>query len=134
MALLVDSEDTVPDGVGVWNYLPRGKPSAANDDSAHLMVRCMESWFFADRDNLIDFFGRDIRARDIPKSDNVENIAKDDVYRKLERATRECQKGKYDKGKHSYNTLARLDPAKVAAASPHAMRLLQTLRDRANGG
>ena len=46
----------------------------------------------------------------------------------LQRATKDCQKGEYDKGQHSFQILARIDPAKVRMASSiHAERFLQVL-------
>jgi hypothetical protein len=45
----------------------------------------------------------------------------------LERATAACRKG-YAKGKVSFELLARIDPARVEAACPHARALLDRLR------
>jgi hypothetical protein len=39
-------------------------------------------------------------------------------------------KGRYDKGSHSFELLALVDPKKVAGASPHAKRLFDTLRKK----
>ena len=59
---------------------------------------------------------------------DVENIAKADLYKGLANATRHCTKGRYGKGRHSFGILARVDPHKIIAASPHAKRLIDTLR------
>jgi hypothetical protein len=46
----------------------------------------------------------------------------------MKQATKDCQKGEYSKGQHSFQILALIDPAKVRAASPkHAGRLLDVL-------
>jgi hypothetical protein len=56
--LLVDSEDPVQDGMAPWTHLAAregdgwSRPAAAVDDTAHLMVQCMEAWFLADKDTL----------------------------------------------------------------------------------
>lgn len=52
VVLLVDSEGPVG-GVPAWRHLHNRdgwtKPDEAGDDSAHLMVEVMESWFLADK-------------------------------------------------------------------------------------
>ena len=103
------------------------QPSAAMDDSAQLMVQCMEAWFVADRQSLSDYFGKDFKAAALPARD-VEAISKDDLVRTLERATKSCSKGAYRKGLHSFELLECLDPSKVMESSPHARRLIDTLR------
>ena len=131
IVLLVDSEDSV--GVkGSWAHLKRrdnwNKPVAATDKNAHLMVQCMESWFLADQDELAAFFGDGFNQGALPARPEVEDIPKQDVLNGLKAATRNCgKKGNYDKGQHSFKILARLDPAKVTASSPHAKRLIETL-------
>lgn len=58
----------------------------------------------------------------------MEDISKKDVLDSLKAASRHCgKKGKYDKGQHSFEILASLDPEKVTAASPHAKRLIETM-------
>ena len=50
----------------------------------------------------------------------------------LKAATRRCdKKGNYDKGPHSFEILARIDPVRVRNASPHAERLVKTLLEKA---
>lgn len=132
IVLLVDSEDSVGVEAGSWAHLKRrdnwDKPAAATDDNAHLMAQCMESWFLADKDKLAAFFGDGFNRGALPARPEVENISKKDVLASLKAASRHCgKKGKYDKGQHSFKILARLDPEKVTAASPHARRLVETL-------
>lgn len=133
--LLVDSEDPVADGAGSWEHLEDrdnwDRPAAADDSNAYLMVQCMEAWFIADHNTLAGFFGQDFNAGALPAREDVENIRKPDLYTALENATRMCRKGKYGKGRHSFDILAQLDPMKVTAASPHAKRLVDTLLDKA---
>lgn len=132
IVLLVDSEDSVGVEESSWAHLKRrdnwDKPVAATDDNAHLMVQCMESWFLADKDKLATFFGDGFHRKALPARPEVEDISKKDVLDSLKAASRHCgKKGKYDKGQHSFEILASLDPAKVTAASPHAKRLIETL-------
>ena len=77
------------------------------DDTAQLMVQCMEAWFVADRQSLGAYFGKDFKAAALPKRDDVEAIAKDDLLRTLKQATMPCSKGKgtYRKGRNRSNFL-----------------------------
>lgn len=135
IVLLVDSEAAVRVGSGPWTHLKArdgwDRPAPATDDNAHLMVQCMEAWFIADRDTLAEFFGSSFNASTLPARNDVENIPKNDLYSALERATRICHKGRYGKGRHSFDILTRLEPEKVIVASPHAKRLVDTLLDKA---
>lgn len=136
IVLLVDSEAAVAAPDDPWPHLKArdnwDKPATATDDKVHLMVQCMEAWFIADRDTLNAFFGQQFNANALPARNDVENISKQDLYTGLESATRRCEKkGKYGKGRHSFDILAQIDPAKVMAASPYAQRLIDTLRAKA---
>ena len=91
------------------------------------MVQCMEAWFLADRDTLAQFFGDGFNANPLPNRPDVENIPKSDLYDALKGATQASSKGKYGKGPHSFDLLAKLNPQKVVDASPHARRLVDTL-------
>lgn len=132
IVLLVDSEE----GVGVkgsWAHLKRrdnwDKPATATDDNAHLMAQCMESWFLADKDKLAAFFDDGFHPKALPARPEVEEIPKKDVLNGLQAATRNCgKKGEYHKGRHAFEILSCLDPKKVTTASPHARRLVETLR------
>ncbi|HEY1203587.1 MAG: DUF4276 family protein [Bryobacteraceae bacterium] len=138
MCLLVDSEDPVADGTSPWAFLGARqadqweKPAGTPDENAHLMVQCMEAWFLADPDAVERFFGRGFRRNALPNRADVEKIPKDGVETALEGATRACAtKGQYHKGRHSFALLATLDHGKVAASSPYAARLFETLRRKA---
>ncbi len=133
IVLLVDSEAAVAarDKDSSWKHLRKNdnwtQPPAAADNSAQLMVQCMEAWFVADRQSLGDYFGKDFKASALPAR-AVEAIAKDDLERALKQATKSCSKGSYNKGLHSFELLGCLDPSKVMDASHHAKRLIDTLR------
>ena len=134
IVLLVDSEAAVADRDSPWEHLKKRdnwtQPSAATDDSAQLMVQCMEAWFVADRQSLGAYFGKDFKAAALPARDDVEAIAKDDLEPALKQATKSCSKGKgiYRKGRHSFELLGCLEPNKVMESSSHARRLIDTLR------
>lgn len=137
--LLVDSEKPVAAGSNPWTHLGNraddrwSKPREAGDDSAQLMVQCMEAWFLADQDSLAGFFGAGFHRGALPARPDVENVPEGDIETGLHMATRRCGgKGAYRKGRHSFAILADLDPGKVAAASPHAKRLVDTLHKKAS--
>ena len=133
--LLVDSEEGVAMSDSPWDHVSKRdrwtRPARAGAESLCLMVQCMEAWFVADKDSLKAYYGQGFDLRRLPRRPEVEKIPKADLYAALDRATRNCTKGKYRraKGRHSFSILATVDPSKVAAASPHASRLLQTLRE-----
>ena len=128
--LLVDSEGPVNDAEP-WSHLKRSdgwdRPGTAPDGSAHLMVQCMESWFYADKESLEDFFGEGFNGNAMSGAD-LEDIPKSDVVKNLREAARPSRKGTYRKGRHSFAILRELDAEKVCAASPHAKRLIEALR------
>lgn len=135
--LLVDSE--APVDTGVWAHLRSrdewSKPENATDEQAHLMVQCMETWLVADKDTLAEYFGPEFNMGAIPARDDVEAIDKDEVFRALSAATLQCaRKGQYDKGRHSFQILATIDPAVIEKKSPHAARLMEMLRSKLNAG
>ncbi len=129
--LLVDSEGPVEAGHSAWHHLRRQdnwhQPPGADDDSAHLMVQVMETWFLADRNALRRCFGTGLNANHFRQWPNLEEVHRDTVYNALEQATSNCQK-QYRKGRVSFQLLGEIDPQTVAAACPHADQLLQYLR------
>lgn len=135
IVLLVDSEDAVADGTGPWEHLAQHdgwvSPREAVEIQVHLMVRCMEAWFLADVDVLIGYFGPDFNVGALPGQKKIEEIGKDDILKGLQSASRRCGKGEYHKGGHSFDILQQIDPAKVCGVSPHAKRLVDTLREKA---
>ena len=133
VALLVDSEGPV-NATTAWAHLKERdrweRPASATEKTAHLMVQVMESWFLADRDCLARHFGNGFRASALPAPQrNVEDVAKEDVERALNESTRHSRKGRYAKGRDSFELLRQIDAAKVIEASPHARRLIETFAD-----
>lgn len=125
--LLVDAESSVT-APGPWQHLRASdgwvRPRGATDDQCHLMVQVMESWFLADADAVESYYGRGFRRQALPQNPNVEQVPTQDVLRGLGGATRRTPKGRYSKGKHAFELLERIDPAKVRAASPYADRFI----------
>ena len=129
--LLVDAEGPVTTNVP-WQHVKDrdgwNRPGGATDDQCHLMVQVMESWFLADRGALGAFYGQGFRESRLPQNQNIEQIPKQDVFDRLESATKDTSKGSYNKGKHSFDILGNLDPEKVVNASPHAKSFIEALR------
>lgn len=133
--LLVDSEAPI-NGIEsqVWNHvlLREGdkwpKPPSAKPVHLHFMVECMEAWFMADKTCLETYFGQGFESTQLPARNDIEKIAKIDLYKGLENTTKNCKtKAAYGKGAHSFDILGKIDPAKVIAASPYAKRLIDQL-------
>ena len=131
--LLVDSEGPVIDQ-SPWQHLKNrdgwDKPVGAVDKQCHLMVQFMESWFMADQETLKSYYGQHFQGRSLPQNPFIEKIPKGDIKQKLKHASRNTSKGAYNKGKHSFEILARLDPEKVRRASPYADRFFKALQDQ----
>jgi uncharacterized protein DUF4276 len=131
--LLVDSEGPVG-GKDPWEHvrLRSGdgwqRPQGASADQIHFMVEAMEAWFHADKEKLEEFYKQGFRMASLSQRIEVEHIPKADLFAGMKLATRDCQKGEYSKGEHSFQILALIRPEKVRAASPvHAERLFVVL-------
>ena len=130
--LLVDSEDPVANRHTAWQHLKQrpddnwDKPPDANDQSAHLMVQCMESWFLADKDTLERYFGHGFLRHSLPGNANIESIPKSDVLSGLEHAVGPTTQRHYHKTDHGSELLGLINPEKVGNASARA-RTLNTL-------
>ena len=126
--LLVDAEEPVT-ALGPWEHLKGrdnwDRPAGATTQQCHLMVQVMESWFLADMAALESYYGQGFRRQALPQTPNIEDVPKPDVNNGLDQATRDTQKGRYNKGKHSFEILENIDPAKVVGASPYAKRLIE---------
>ena len=135
LVLLVDSEAPIAVGSGSWQHLAQrdgwDRPGEVTDEHAHLMVQCMEAWFLADKEGLATYFSHGFNRNALPGPLEIEAVAKADVLDGLKNATRRCKKGQYGKGRHSFDILEQTDPTKVFETSPHARRLIETLREKA---
>ena len=123
-ALLVDSEGPVSTtpvahlaGRDGWQLL------SVDGDAIHLMVQVMETWIVADAAALRRYYGRGFEPRRLPRSPVLEEVAKADLARALDRATAATSKGSYRKIRHASELLARIDPEVVKQRCPHFDRL-----------
>lgn len=132
--LLVDSEEPFDPQDAPWVHLKKrkgngwDKPEGASNEHVYLMVRCMEAWFLADKRCLEKFYGQGFHTNTLSQRTDIENISKQDIFTGLANATRHCKtKGSYNKGNHSFDILALLDPQRVVVVSPHGKRLIESL-------
>jgi len=107
-----------------WN-----KPAGAANEDCHLMVQCMESWFVADWQVVSEFFGQGFKDNSKP-TQMIEQIPKAELFNALEKATKDCKKGKYGKASHSFKLLALISPNRVIEASPWAKRFIEEIIKR----
>jgi hypothetical protein len=129
--LLVDSEAAVTaspcahlqhrDG---WNF--RG----AEEDQAHLMAQCMETWLVADPEALADFYDQGFNRNALPRRINLEDEPKTQIYAALESATRQTQKGIYSKITHASQLLKRVSQEKAKSRCHHCDRLFRVVAAR----
>ena len=128
--LLVDSEGPV-EAPSAWAHLHARdgwqRPAGTTEDQAHLMVQCMEAWFLADREALIEFYGQGFLAGSLPGQPNIEQIPKRSLLPVLKHASKQTTKGPYDKTRHGFALLALIDPQRLRDASLHAGRLFDVL-------
>lgn len=128
--LLVDAEAPVT-AARVWDHLRMQarwqRPPTAPDDSAHLMVQCMEAWFVADRASTERFFGSGWKAAKFRKWPDIESLKKDQLFDALRDASRDCRRP-YAKGELSFKLLGEMDATVIMAASPHARAFIETLQ------
>ena len=133
--LLVDSEDPIENNASAWAHLANRdtwvRSIGADDDHAHLMVQCMESWFLADPEALSEYFNKGFKSKSLPKpvNGNIEGISKAQVAAGLKKATRETASKEYHKTRDGFKLLERIDPLKVIAVSKQAKRLHTILTD-----
>ncbi len=133
VVLLVDAEGPVTSRTP-WEHLKArddwDRPPGARDDQCHLMTQVMESWFLADIQAIRDYYGPGFQENALPKYPNVEDAPKQDVLDGLDKAARRTAKRGYvkDKGKHSFEILARLEPGKVQQSAPSAKRFIEDMK------
>lgn len=135
VALWVDSEDRVRDTEKPWEHLAErdgdrwARPKGGSDEQVFLMTTCMETLYLADWKALSGHFGPKRRLNGLPPVEGLEGRGRHDVQKRLEEATRECP-NTYQKGKHSYEVLAVLDPNTLSQHLPSFRRTLRILQAR----
>ena len=139
--LLVDSEGPVDaacqEGASKhwkpWKHLKERvgdlweKPLRSDDRDCHLMVQMMETWLISDGTALKNQFGKNFNEKHpLAPTKPLEAVAKTEVKESL----RNASNSQYGKGKNSFELLAKVDPAKVEAASPWAKRFVDCLKHK----
>jgi hypothetical protein len=128
---LLDSDAPIDEDETPKSFLQKQNPTwhlqETEENQCHLMVQVMESWFFADKDNLAEFYGQNFNRNALAKNANVEKIKKSDVENNLANATKNTQKGEYHKTKHGAKLLEIINPQKIRQASLHCDRLFETI-------
>ena len=99
----------------------------ASDQAVHLMVQTMEAWIVADPDALAEYYGQSFRKNALPKTRNLETIAKDALAASLDSATRRTQKGAYHKIRHASGLLKLINQEKVQQRCPACARIFEAL-------
>jgi len=97
------------------------------EDRIHLMVQAMEAWIVADPRALATYYGQGFRPGALPKTQNLEDVSKQDLERGLRRATQGTKTGRYHKIKHASDLLKRIDVSAVTSRCGHCKRLFDVL-------
>lgn len=120
--LWIDSEEPMKDIEKVWEHLSGHdkwkRPAAAKDEQVLLMVTCMESWIATDHETLKSHFGQNFQVFALPDLDNMESRNPKAVLDALHKAT----KGRYKKGKRSFEILGKLNPDVLRQHLPSFVR------------
>lgn len=128
---LLDSDAPIDDNETPKTFLQKQNPNwhlnEAEENQCHLMVQMMESWFFADKEKLAEFYGKNFNFNSLSKHANVEKISKNDVENGLANATKNTQKGLYHKTRHGAKILEIVNPNKVRKSAPNCERLFKTI-------
>jgi hypothetical protein len=130
--LLVDAEGPVIEK-DPWKHLEKQdgwKLAGVAQDQCYLMTQMMEAWFIADPATLKKYYGQHFEEKKLPKTKNVENIAKADLEKALKEATKNTLKREYHKINHASEILGLLDVSKVRKAAPCCDRLFTVLADK----
>lgn len=132
--LLLDSEDPVKPDNTVWQHLKAregwDKPNKATNEHAYLMVQVMETWLLADLANLSNFFGSKFKPDKIADWPDLEAVPKLSVLDALYRATAQCGKRQYAKGRISFDVFGQISPELVQQKCPQAKLFLEFLKKK----
>jgi len=134
--MLIDSEDPLVDLEAAWNHLINSdaweKPSGAADEQVLFMTTCMETWIITDRDSLRSHYGSQLQDSALPPLTIMEERNRHDIQDALFRATRHCTNA-YQKGKRSFDILAKLMPDALKPHLPSFRRNLEILDEKLKG-
>ena len=123
--MLIDSEDPMVDINMTWTHLAARdgwtRPANATDEQVLMMTTCMETWIVADRATLGAHYGQNLQGSGLPSVVDLESRLRDAVQIALVHATRNCS-NKYEKGKRSFQILAKLISNTLSAHLPSFVR------------
>ena len=125
--LLVDSETVVTASPRAHLQRDGWNLDSAREEQVHLMAQCMEAWLVADPEALAEYYKQGFNGNALPRRANLEEEPKDQIYRALEAATRQTQKGSYGKVKHASGLLKTVSSAKAQERCSHCRRLFETI-------
>lgn len=131
--LLIDSECADDGSLFESTCEPRGVTGAAKEH-VFWMIQCMESWFLADVEKLVEYYGAGFRQSALPHNPQIEATPKKDVQDGLKAATRNTQKGRYRKTRHAPELLEWIRPEFVRQRSPGCLRMFEAVRRLAPRG
>lgn len=131
VCFLLDSDAPLADSETPKSFLKKQNPlwhlDEADEDQCHLMIQLMESWFFADKEKLAEFYGQNFNQNALSKNANIEKIPKADVESGLANATTNTQKGEYHKTRHGAKMLELINSQKVRNSAPHCERVFTVI-------
>lgn len=133
--LLVDSESPV--SRPPWEHLRNEdgwNVAGLSESQCHLMVHVVEAWLVADPGTLATFYGQGFLQNALPRRTDVEEIDKEQLFRSLERATRQSRKGAYHKIRHCSLLLKLLEQGRVRSRARHCDLLFTTLEAKITAG
>lgn len=124
--LLIDSEMPIAPDADPWSSLQTrpgdthwARPTGIASERIFLMVQTMEAWFFADKEALVTYYGKNFDKLSLTQRADIENIPKDSLEKELKHASRNTTKGVYKKS-HGFEIIGLVAPVKIRAASPRA--------------
>ena len=133
VAMWIDSEEPTVHPEEAWEHLkmtttvhPWARPPGAQDDQVLFMTTCMETWIVADQDVLGIHYGSKLQSSALPPLLGLERRGRHEIQDKLQHATRNCSNA-YQKGKRSFEVLAKLTPATLEQHLPSFARIHRIL-------
>lgn len=130
VAMLIDSEEPLTDIEATWEHLKNcdgwDRPPDTTDEQVLFMTTCMETWIIADRAALETHYGSELQASALPALLDLEKRSRHDIQDKLVHATRNCTNA-YNKGKRSFEVLAKLTPDTLKQHLPSFARDINIL-------